>query len=329
MSNQVMIGVAGFVIAGQTVYAVGLLASYLKYLPMVNCQGQRVHVTYPIPRNIWLSQVWLALSSIYQSVFCILASMATSPIPCNVFWQNCMIGFCSTLYAQYTFLLLKNQAVEYGRTKGVKLLHRALMLAVAGLLPFAFILSFFGIEGKMLPITDHDGNILSAQDICVLQYQPWTLIIVPAMDMGVNVSCVYLFIQPLLSLKRQAEAQEYQDNHKNRAKDYQRIIYENVVAGFISVLLTSWVSISIFVGFVVFRTNLGHLDCVIAILTGLVNSILAGYTTRRGLKFKEIDGPTKLLTLSTRTSTKPESAKSAKATSPHSADSGQFTSVVV
>eukprot|EP00475_Leptophrys_vorax_P044163 TRINITY_DN8735_c0_g1_i1.p1 TRINITY_DN8735_c0_g1~~TRINITY_DN8735_c0_g1_i1.p1 ORF type:complete len:380 (-),score=47.10 TRINITY_DN8735_c0_g1_i1:131-1192(-) len=292
VSNAIMMRAAACVIAFQIVHSVILLTSQFARIPLpLKHDGNWYVVRSNNTKSIWIAQLSLSIFSIYQATFCILASMSKDAYLCNVYWQNCMFGTCLMLYSLYSFLLLKDLAVEYGRTKFVRLFHRALTIALFGLIPIGAITSFFGLSGKMMQITNRNGDVLfSNEPYCVLQFESWSLILVPVLDMVVTVCCLFLFVQPLLVLRKHAQSQLNMEQRVH-ALEYNRIIYENVVAGCISVFLTAWIFITILISRIGFKTNLAHIDCVVAVCSGLINTILSAYTTRRGWRIEAASPP--------------------------------------
>jgi len=283
-ANWTMVRAAFLVIACQIVYVIMLITA--KFVPIpwpIMRKGNWVTVRYSNWKSLWLCQVFFSLFSIYQASCCIMASLAKDPDSCNFYWQNCMFGFCLMLYCLYTFLLLKDLAVEWGRTRFLQMFHKTLMVGVVGLIPVGFICSFWGLHGKMEVIIDGKGNVLMNEEVCVLEFEMWCLILVPVLDVLVTVSCIFLFVQPILVLKRAAQLQVAPDQ-RLRANEYSLIIKENVIAGFISTFLTAWIFITIFISKLAFHSNLAHIDCTIAVSSGLINAFLSGYTTRRSWK---------------------------------------------
>jgi len=288
VANQVMVRMAAIVIGCQALYGIVLFLAHFVRVPVPFKQNDSwMSLRYTNTKWIWVSQVALSFFSIYQAICCVMASITTDPYLCNVFWQNCMFGMCCMLYSLYTFLLLKDLAVEYGRSKSVLMFHQVLMVAIVGLIPVGALVSFWGLYGKVEPITNSAGEAVLSQDYCVLEFELWSLILVPSLDMGVTACCLFLFVQPLLAVKRQA-ARQLSTEHQQQVKILARIINENVIAGFISVFLTAWIFVTIFISKIAFKKNLAHIDCVVAVTSGLINAILSWYTTRRGWRLMPI-----------------------------------------
>jgi hypothetical protein len=243
VANHGMVVLSYIVIFVEFIYVLILIFAY-HTLSSNSKDGAKWKLSYSNPRPMWMMQIAASLAAIYKAIFCILAVFANDEISCNVFWKNSIFANCVELWIIYSFLMEKDQAVNHARSPRLNQFAVLFKYSLLAIPPTSFIVVFFGVNGFVRTLHDSQGYaIYSGAAVCAVAFETWALVLFQICDFVVSFVSLMLFVHPLRQIIRSAQVHQFPGSQK-----YQRVVIENAIACFISVLLGLCTIETIFMG---------------------------------------------------------------------------------